>query len=459
MKKLEKRAILCLVLAGVLLAGLVYYTAKLAVDGSTWASYPANSSIYSNGYISTGSIYDVNGDLLLRNGSKGNLKYGGGSVTRTATLHAVGDRTGNISTGAESVFASKLVGYNFLSGTYSTNNKGRNLYLTIDDSVCRAAYKALDGRKGCVGVYNYKTGEILCMTSSPSYDPKTSNGSSYSDADGVYLNRLLSASFVPGSVFKLVTATAGIEKKDNIGSYYVDCTGTWQVGSYSGDKITDLSAHGTVSLKEALAESCNIYFGHLAMKLGGDTMKEYTQKAGLMNSYNINGIRTKKGTFTFPGSGVNLAWSGIGQYNDLVNPCSLMVYAGAIANGGKAANPRIISTVKFSNGWSTGFNIKTQTDELIKASTAKTLRSYMRNDVTSHYGQSNFPGLKLYAKTGTAEVGTGKEPNSWFVGFIKNKGYPYAFVVMIENGGTAITSAGSVANKTLQQVLKTDPVD
>lgn len=132
MKKLEKRAIICLMLAAMLLAGLGYYIVKLAVDGSTWASYPANQSIYSNGYISTGAIYDSKGRLLLRNGSTGKLKYGVGSTSRAATLHAVGDRTGNIATGAETVFASKLVGYNFLSGTYSTNNNGRKLYLTID---------------------------------------------------------------------------------------------------------------------------------------------------------------------------------------------------------------------------------------------------------------------------------------------------------------------------------------
>ncbi|MGI6203770.1 MAG: penicillin-binding transpeptidase domain-containing protein [Anaerovoracaceae bacterium] len=457
MRKLEKRATICLVLALVLVAGLVYFIGELAKNGSVWASNPTNKSIYSEGYIATGTIYDETGTLLLKNGSKGTLKYNSSSSIREATLHAVGDRTGNIATGAETAFASRLVGYNFISGTYSTNNKGRNLYLTINADVCEAAYEALAGRKGCVGVYNYKTGEIICMTSSPSYDPKTEDGSGYSDSDAVYVNRLLSASFVPGSVFKLVTATAGLETVDNIDTYSVQCNGVWQVGTYSGDRITDLSSHGTVTLKEALAESCNVYFGHLSLKIGNDTLREYTKKAGLMSSYNIDGIRTKRGSFTFPNGSVNLAWAGIGQYEDLVNPCSLMVYSGAIANGGKAANPRIIKTIKYSNGWSTGFHFNTKTDELIDSTTASTLRKYMRNNVTSHYGQENFPNLKIYAKTGTAEVGSGA-PNSWFTGFITNDGYPYAFVVLVENGGYGITAAGSVANETLQAVLKTDPV-
>jgi peptidoglycan glycosyltransferase len=77
----------------------------------------------------------------------------------------------------------------------------------------------------------------------------------------------------------------------------------------------------------------------------------------------------------------------------------------------------------------------------------------MRNDVVSKYGQYNFPGLDIHAKSGTAELGNGKEPHAWFVGFIKNKHYPYAFVVLVENGGYGSEVAGSVANTVLQEVV------
>ena len=136
------------------------------------------------------------------------------------------------------------------------------------------------------------------------------------------------------------------------------------------------------------------------------------KKSGITSSYDINGIQTTPSSITFPDDKVTLAWTGIGQYKDLVNPCSLMVYMGAIANGGKSVNPKIISTTKYSNGMPADFNWTSKTSELIKPSTAKKLGSMLRNDVVSHYGQDNFPNLKLYAKSGTAELGNGKSPHA-----------------------------------------------
>ena len=76
----------------------------------------------------------------------------------------------------------------------------------------------------------------------------------------------------------------------------------------------------------------------------------------------------------------------------------------------------------------------------------------MKNNVVSNYGESNFPGLDIYAKSGTAEV-YGKEPNAWFTGFIKNEDAPYAFIVCIENGGYGSSVAGPVANSVLQSIV------
>ena len=86
-----------------------------------------------------------------------------------------------------------------------------------------------------------------------------------------------------------------------------------------GDKVTDLATHGTVDLKKALEVSCNVYFGKLSEKLGGDTLEKYTKKAGLKDSLDINGIHIAAGTFEFPSSGVTLAWTGIGQNKDMIN--------------------------------------------------------------------------------------------------------------------------------------------
>jgi len=131
----------------------------------------------------------------------------------------------------------------------------------------------------------------------------------------------------------------------------------------------------------------------------------------------------------------------------------MMVYMGAIANGGKAAVPRIIDGVKFNNGLPAGWFISRKTNVLIETKTAAKLEDMMHNNVLITYGEENFPGLDLCAKSGTAEVGGNKAPNAWFTGFIRNEGYPYAFIVLVENGGSGSGVAGKVANTVLQEII------
>ena len=454
MKKLDKRAYMCLALAAFLFLGVCFYIGKVLVYGSVWVSYPANQHIYTDGKISTGSVYDVNGQLLMKNTASGTPEYNEDVTIRKAMLHSTGDKAGNIITGANKAFAGKLVGYNILTGTYSAKKEGRQLYLTLDSKVCAAAYKALNGRSGTVGVYNYQTGEIVCMVSSPTYDPANPPKLSAADTSGVYLNRFTSVSVVPGSIFKLVTAAAAIEEIPDLANWTYTCTGELPLGTAATDRVTCPKAHGEVNFEKALAVSCNCGFANLSLILGNESIQKYTEKAGLTSSYSINGIQTAKGSFEYPDNQVNLAWTGIGQNKDLVNPCSMMVYMGAIANGGKAAVPRLIESVKFSNGIPAGLFFSRKTNVLIETATATKLESMMHNNVVETYGENNFPGLDLCAKSGTAEVGGGKAPNSWFTGFIRNEGAPYAFIVLVENGGSGSDVAGRIANTVLQEIVK-----
>lgn len=126
----------------------------------------------------------------------------------------------------------------------------------------RTALAALDGRKGTVGVYNYKTGEILCAVSSPTYDPDDvpdveGNPETY---EGVYVNRFLHATYTPGSVFKLVTAAAALDEIPDIGSRTFTCEGSAVIG---GETIQCNGVHGTLNFEEALAHSCNVVFGEI----------------------------------------------------------------------------------------------------------------------------------------------------------------------------------------------------
>lgn len=454
MRKVERRAIICLACAFLLVAGLGLFITRFIIQGDTWAAYPANQHIYSDGNLTTGAIYDRNGVMLAKN-TKNGITYNDDQDIRKATVHVTGDRNRSIANSAESAFQGKLVGYNPITGTYSSGN--RKLYLTIDANLCRTANAALQGRKGTVGVYNYETGDIVCLVSSPNFDPENPPQINGDDTSGLYVNRFFSSAIVPGSIFKLVTTAAVIDNLSGMSNWTYTCDGCAEYGS---DNIRCTGAHGTQDFYDALANSCNGAFAQLAINVGAKTMSEYVEKFGLNSSIDINGINTQPGNFRFrEDNDVSLAWSGIGQSEDLINPCSYMRFVGAIAGGGQAASPRLISEVKSNIGLSKG-NYKTRmTDEMMSSDTADILQDMMKNNVKKTYGEGNFPGLDIYAKSGTAEVGGNNAPNSWFTGFIKNDGCPYAFIVLVENGGSGSQVAGSIANTVMQEVLKMDPLE
>lgn len=445
MKKLERRAIICLVLAALLLLGTVFYCGRFLISGSSWVSFPANKHLYDQGVLTAGRVYDIDG-YPLADSADGQRTFADSSTMRRATAHVVGDPEGRIGTGALSAFAGKLTGYNFVTGTHTLNKNGRDLYLTVDAGLNVIAYEALAGRNGTIGVYNYKTGEVLCLVSTPTIDPANPE-----EVEGAYINRMLSASFVPGSTFKLVTTAAAIDTL-NMGNWSFQCTGSYKIGS---DRITCTPAHGDVDFQKALAVSCNCGYANITLTLGGDTMEKYVSKLGLNKSISVNGINTAKGSFTFKGiDDVHLGWAGVGQYEDLVNPCAMMTMMGAIANGGVPVNPQLISKVKTAGNIPMSFYFKKKGGRMLSESTANELAAMMHNNVVTNYGEGNYPGLDLCAKSGTAEVGGDQSPHAWFTGFIRNEEHPYAFVVMIENSGSGSAVAGPVANRVLQAAVE-----
>ena len=453
MKKIERRAVLCLVLAGCLVLGLAVFLVRFGLNGTRWASSPFNRHLYnSQGMLLSGTVLDRNGTPLCWVNEDGERVYTDGKTLRKSILHVVGDPYGNIGTGALTAFAKELTGYTLLGGAYGAE-RGSQLYLTIDSSLNETAYQALNGKKGTVAVYNYQTGEVLCMVSSPSYDPRNIPGDleTNPDYEGVYLNRCLSSTFTPGSVFKTVTLAAALEQIPDLMERTWTCEGSAQIGDGT---VTCTSAHGDQTIQQALANSCNVVFGQLAVELGGSTLERYTEKAGLTSSYSISGIPTAQGSFAFQGavSENDLAWAGVGQYHDSVNPCALMVYMGAIANGGKAATPTLIQKVE-TPGLPDLPQFTKKTGRLIAQDTAQTLADMMANNVTATYGTKRFPGMNLCAKSGTAEVGEDQKPHAWFAGFLRNEEAPYAFVVLVENGGSGSEVAGNVASKVLKAAL------
>ena len=433
MKKLEGRAFLCLTLAMMLVVGLGIFIYNLACDGDMWATFYANQHIYKNGELVIGAVHDRNNIRLMENDEDG-IHYLEDAELRRAICHVVGDKGYNITTGANLAFRSQMAGYNIVNGTNKALiGSQRKVNLTIDAELNRTAYRALAGREGLVGVYNWKTGEIVCMVSTPAVDPAADYDAA-AVKTGSYLNKVLSAKYTPGSTFKLVTAAAAIEQIEALDQWEFTCDGSHEIG---GEFITCPYVHGKVDFEKALAKSCNGAFASLTLELGSDVMSEYVEKLGLVSKYDIDGIKTVAGSFNFDTYDINLGWAGIGQFEDQINPLSMMVYMGAIAGDGTSANPRLILDEESSS------------INLLGAGTARQLRDMMRNNVLETYGDDNYPGLELHAKSGTAEA-AGQKPNSWFCGFSGD----YAFIVCVEKGGYGSQVAGPVANTVLQAVHK-----
>lgn len=443
MRKLENRAKICLLIAAVLFGGLVIFTWRYVVNGGDWAGFYGNTQIYTNGQINRGRIFDRNGSMLL-NCTEDGIKYNDDSSVRAATVYAVGDPKGNIATGAINMYKSRLIGYDILNGIYDTTSSGKEIRLTIDADASKAAYEALGGREGFVGVFNYKTGEIVTLVNTPGFDPAGELPSN--PESSIYFNTFMMGRLTPGSTFKLVTSSAAISHMDT-DSFSFTCNG---VNEFYGSKIKCTGVHGTVGFEDALAKSCNGAFGEISRTVGAKNLKKATEDAGLTKSIDIGGIRTAKGKFEFPANDdISLSWAGIGQYKDQVNPCSMMVFMGSIANGGEAIRPRMIQSSNFISKLTGGDSLGTYLEEDV----ADKLKSMMKNNVETNYGTSRFPGLDIYAKSGTAEVGA-ERSDAWFVGFLGDSSHPYAFVSWVKGGGTGYIAAGDIANKTLQALVK-----
>ncbi len=452
MNKLKGRTFAIVLLCGALVLMLLLFLMQYESKGKDWAAFAGNAHAYTQGVLTAGTVLDRNGTVLLET-KDGQRVYAEEKALRKSTLHVVGDAAGNIGSSTQVFFADQLMGYSMLNGVFSYENRGRKLYLTIDGDLNTVAYKALDGRRGCVGVYNYRTGEILCLVSSPGFDPLSPPDPATAE-NGVYLNRFLSSSFVPGSTFKLITMAAAIENIDDLFSRSFTCSGSVVMGD---ETITCTKAHGELDIKGALAVSCNCTFAQLATELGGDVLTDYADKTGMLREVDVDGYLTAVGSMQAKDVALGqLAWSGIGQSKDLVNPCAMLRYMGAIANGGRAVTPKLIYKVTTQAGIPVHFDLLPDKETLLSKETAATLAEMMRNNVQSNYGQDKFGDLIICAKSGTAEVGGGAAPHAWFVGFLQDEQHPLAFVVLVENGGGGSTVAGKVANKVLQEACNAE---
>lgn len=447
MKKVSGRAIFPLILAIVLLAGTVLLCVRYFAKADEWVTFSGSPHVYTGVNLDGGVVTDRDGTLLLD--STDGRTYSADAVTRTATMHLLGDRYGYIQAPLLGSFADYMIGFDKINGLYGAEGTEANATLTLSASAQTAAYQALGNYHGTVGVYNYKTGEILCAVTSPSYDPDNMpdvDADKSGAYDGVYVNRFFQAAYTPGSIFKIVTLAAAIETVPDWENLTFTCEGKTIIG---GQEIICEGVHGTITLKQALAHSCNVAFGELAGKVGTKALMEYAEKLGLSESFECDGIPVKAGTVDLKDADAgDLAWAGIGQYTDQVNALTFMRAMGRIAGGGTGAEPYLMA--KITRGEKTAYEAKTETSSrALKAETAAKLTEYLRNNVATMYGDWQFGGLNVCAKSGTAEH-EGETADAMFAGFCVDENCPLAFVVFVENGGSGSAVAAPIAAKVLQ---------
>lgn len=444
MKQSLKRSILVLIVVIVFISGIILYYGKFAAFGDGWATYPANKHIYSDGLlVKAGTVTDRNKEVLAVT-ENGERRYNKDASIRKATLHAVGDLKGYISTGIHSAYLNELCGYDPVNGVYSASSKGNNIELTLDSKVCVTALNALGSRSGTVGVYNYKTGEIICMVSTPTYDPESMIEP---DGTGVYVNRFLSGVYAPGSIFKLVTTLSALENISDTNELRFSCSHGVTI---AGEWLSCLGNHHKIGLDDALVYSCNSFFAQTALKLGKSTLTKTAEKVGFNQELEMDGIKTAQSKYEVKNSReIDFGWSGIGQHNDLVNPFQYLAFMGGIANDGKSVTPYLIEKIKTPSGIPIK-SARKSTTNLMSSKNAERMTTMMRNNVKKNYGDGRFQGLEVCGKTGTAEVGDNSTPHSWFVGFCDNEDTPYAFTIIVENAGAGNGAATSIAATVLK---------
>ena len=460
MKSIGRRALSLYLIIILFLAGCALLFFNLVTNANDWSMNKANKHLYSDGELSTaGDILDTNGNVLVTT-ENGERVYTDNKKLRMAILHTVGDSSGYIANGVQTKFKDELTGYTLLDGVYNLKRygKGNDITLTLNSKVCEVALEALGDNKGTVGVMNYKTGEIICVVSTPTYDTYSKPEGIHTDStgkyEGIYMNRFFSGVYTPGSTFKVLTAICAIENIPDIYQRTFECKGKILVGE---GYVICSGTHGKISFEKALNNSCNCAFAQIADELGAEKLMSTAERIGFnTNLSEISGkIHCTKSKIDLnESSSLDIGWAGIGQYTTLINPCHMLTVISAVANGGTAQTPYLVKSITSPSGKNIFTAEKSTLGEYFTADVAQKADELLRSNVKNQYGDSFFPKMNFCGKTGTAEVSDDKsqKPNALFVGYSQLEEMPFAIIVVVEDTSTSISSAVPIASKVMKTV-------
>ncbi|MEA4853783.1 MAG: penicillin-binding transpeptidase domain-containing protein [Christensenella sp.] len=436
----------------VLLGSYLLYST--VVYGDQWFKTPFNPRISAkNNVANAGTIFDRNG-IPLAYSDGDTRKYAESEDVRRAVSHIVGDIYGR-TLGAETYFAKYLYGYDQnVADKYASvqsGKKGGDVYLTIDANLCEYIYDNMNTDPGAVVLMNYKTGEILASVSKPTFDPTTVKEDT-DETGSKFVNRVTQGLYPPGSTMKIVTTAAALE--NGLTDMEVTCNGEAII---EGQRVTCTSEHGNVGLAQAFEKSCNIYFGQLAVQLGDTAMLNTANQFAFNYNFQFPDFTLYNSQFEVSGNKGDLAWAGIGQYNDLITPMHNMLISASVANDGVMMQPNTLLDVKY--GGSSSYTYKpTEFRTVTSAGIAAQITNYMLQTVQDGTATSAaISEAAVAGKTGTAEYvdsDTGEVKNhSWFVGFIDDENHPLAIAVIGEGAGFGSSYATPLAGEILSQAI------
>lgn len=358
---------------------------------------------------------------------------------------------------------------------YTKPIDGKDVVLTIDDMIQHFVEKAADqalkdnqAKAVSIVVMDPKNGEVLAMVNKPDYNPNDPwiKDMSYDDLQKSWRNRSVSDTFEPGSIFKVITATAALEENAVSESDKYTCGGSFTVGK----KIIHCwktSGHGEQGFVDILKNSCNVGFASVGKKVGKENLYKYIKKFGFGEKTGIDLPGEAKGIIKKPEniSEIDLATISFGQTNT-VSPIQFITAFNAIANGGTLIKPHVMKEISHYDDEKDNKVIDKQFDisganskQIIDANKAAQLRGYLEKVVSEGGGKKAFiEGYHIGGKTGTAQKAGqgGYQPGKYissFIGMAPASDPRITVLVSIDEPDPSNYYAGQITAPVAQQVF------
>lgn len=416
-----------------------------------------------------GSIFDREGIVIAEQISEGNDSYR--SYPAPAAYGVVGYYSPLLygSTGLEAAYDEELSGREggnpvaeWLDEVLSRERQGYDLNLTLDLALQQRAAEMLGNQRGAAILMDAESGEVLAMVGSPAYDPnqlytdgdsteeRISSVSSYWQGlvgreDAPLLFRPADGLYVPGSTFKMLTASALIDAGLATPETLYRDEGILEVDGrviIEQNRPDETKVDWTV--EESFAYSLNVVFARIGLELGAEGLMDYAERFGFGESPPLD-IGATPSQLTAPENSLVdnrtlVADTAFGQGELLVTPLQMALIGAAIANDGEIMTPYLVDSVVNAEGEVVKRTSPDRWKRPINAETAAAMQQLMIASATYGYASgAQIEGLTVGGKTGTAEVGSG-DPHAWFVGYATDGERTLVTAVIVENGG-----AGSVA--------------